>query len=54
MKCGSSRGKELRGMIRTLVVTRPPILDHSHDAGKTAAGATSDETVMGAVRAFID
>jgi hypothetical protein len=41
-------------MIRTLVVNCAPILDCSKDEGKIAAEHTSDEVVLGAVRALCD
>jgi hypothetical protein len=50
MKSGCWKGKEIRGMIRTLAGNCAPILGCSQDAGATAAGAASDEMVMGAVR----
>jgi hypothetical protein len=52
LNSGSWQGKEIRGMIRTLAVNSAPILDCSEYDGKTAAENTSDEMVMGAVRAL--
>jgi len=54
MRSGSWQGKDTRGMIRTLAVNCTPILDCSQDAGKTAAETTSDEMVMGVVRALCE
>jgi len=49
---GYWQGKEIWGMIRTLVVNCAPIVDCSQDAGKTAVEIASDEMVMGAVQAL--
>jgi hypothetical protein len=54
MKGGSWQGNKIRGMIRTQPVNCVPILDCSQDAGKTAEETTSDEMVMGAVRALCE
>jgi len=54
MKRSSWRGKEIRGMIRTLSVNCAPILDCSKDDGKTAVETASDEMVLGAVRALCE
>jgi len=54
MKRSFWKGKEIRGVIRTLSVNCAPILDCSKDDGKTAAETASDEMVMGAVRALCE
>jgi len=51
-KRGTWQGKEIRGMIRTLEVNCAPILDCSHDAGKTMAETASDAMVIGAMPAL--
>jgi len=50
--CSTWKGKEIRGMIRTLAVNCAPILVCSKDDGKTAAETASDEMVMEAVHAL--
>jgi hypothetical protein len=54
MKSGSRPGKEIRGMIRTLVGNRVPILDCSKNDGKTPVEKASDEMVIGAVQALCE
>jgi hypothetical protein len=54
MNSGSWKGKEIRGMIRTLAVNCAPILDCSQDDGKTPAETASNEMVMGAVRTLCE
>jgi len=54
MKSCCWRGNEIQGMIRTLVVNCPPILDCSQDDGKTVAETASDEMVMGALQALCE
>jgi len=54
MKSSSWQGQEIRGMIRTLSVNCPPILDRSKDDRKTVVETASDEMVMGAVRALCE
>jgi hypothetical protein len=49
LKSDTWQGKEIHGIIRTLAVHCPPILDCSQDAGNTVAGNASEEMMMGAV-----
>jgi hypothetical protein len=50
LRGGTWQGKEIRGMIRTLVVNCAPLLDYSKDDRKTAAENAYEEMVMRAVR----
>ena len=54
VKSGTSQGKEIQGMVRTLAVNYAPILDCSKDDGKTLAETASDKMVIGAVRAICE
>jgi hypothetical protein len=54
LQSGTWQGKEISGMIRTLVVNCAAILVCSTDDTKTAAETASDEMVMGAVRALCE
>jgi hypothetical protein len=54
MKSGCWQGKDIRGMIRTLVVKSAPLLDRSQDARKTAVKTASDDMVMGAVQVLCE
>jgi hypothetical protein len=49
---GTWQGKEIRGMIRTLVGNCSPIVVCSKDDRKTVAETVSNEMVMGAARAL--
>jgi hypothetical protein len=51
LKSGTCQGKDIRGMIRTQAVHCAPILDCSKDDGKPEAENTSNDMVMGTVRA---
>jgi len=51
-KCGSWHVTEIRGMIYTLVVNCAPSRDYSKNDRKNAAENTSDEVIIGAVRAL--
>jgi hypothetical protein len=50
MESSSSQGKEIRGMIRTLAMNNPPMVDRLKDNRKTMVETASHEMVMGAVR----
>jgi hypothetical protein len=54
LKSGTSQGKEISGMIRTLTMNCAPILDCSKDAEKTAAENASDEKIIGTLRALCE
>jgi len=54
LKSGTWQGKEICGMIRTLVVNCATILVCSKNDGKSVAKTASDEMVMGAVQVLCE